>query len=351
MTGGSFVQLPAVSPELAAATLRDFWGIEGGLKALDGERDRNFRVTGNRDGVAGEWMFKVCNAREDPSLLDCQCEVFDRLASLDGLVFPSVPRSNRGNSRERITGEDGASYWCRLTRWVPGTLFSAVTPRKEGLLHSLGACVARIDRALDGFHHPGLERALPWDMARGPEVIAECLPAVEDAQKRALVERLAERFQARIEPRSASLRMGAIHNDANDNNIVVRLEGDDAPRVAGLIDFGDMVHGWLAADLAIACTYAMLDAPDQLAAAAAVIAGYHREMPLLPEEIDALYAMICMRLCQSVVLAATHQQADPENTYLGVSVEPTWRTMGQLTDISEAEARGLFRKACEEQEG
>ncbi len=42
-------------------------------------------------------------------------------------------------------------------------------------------------------------------------------------------------------------------------------------QVIGILDFGDMVYSVVAADVAIAAAYALLDKPEPLAAIAAVV--------------------------------------------------------------------------------
>ena len=88
-------------------------------------------------------------------------------------------------------------------------------------------------------------------------------------------------------PCCQDLRQSAIHNDANDYNVLVsgdqsRLTGfprDKHPTwLFGLVDFGDMVHSFTVGDLAVAIAYAILDKPDPLAAAAQVAAGYHERV-------------------------------------------------------------------------
>src|SRR5207253_966431 len=81
--------------------------------------------------------------------------------------------------------------------------------------------------------------------------------------------------------------------------------------VVGLIDFGDMVHSFTVADLAIAIAYAILDRPDPLPAAAAIVRGYHTVRPLVEVEIDALFALVLLRLCASVAVAADQRRPRP----------------------------------------
>src|SRR3989304_8405616 len=75
---------------------------------------------------------------------------------------------------------------------------------------------------------------------------------------------------ARLSPR---LPVSVIYNDANDHNVMVDGADGYSRRVTSVIDFGDMLRSWTVNELAVAATYVMLDKPDPIAAAAAVVAG------------------------------------------------------------------------------
>ena len=77
----------------------------------------------------------------------------------------------------------------------------------------------------------------------------------------ATIDALVAQFDADSAPRLASLRRSAVHNDLNDNNVLVAGDGPlhaRHERISGILDFGDMVFGYTVADLAVACAYVML---------------------------------------------------------------------------------------------
>jgi Ser/Thr protein kinase RdoA (MazF antagonist) len=71
--------------------------------------------------------------------------------------------------------------------------------------------------------------------------------------------------------------------------------------VVSVIDFGDMHEGFTVGEPAIGTAYAILGKDDPLAAAAAVLAGYHEVLPLKEEEIEAFFPLMAARLAVSVV--------------------------------------------------
>ena len=111
-----------------------------------------------------------------------------------------------------------------------------------------------------------------------------------------------------------SLRPGVIHGDANDHNVLAEPD-----RMTGLLDFGDMVHSAIVCDLAVALAYAMLGERDPLAAAGAVIRGYHRHNPLDLAEQLALDVLVRARLAASLCYAAHNKIRDPDDPYQVVS--------------------------------
>ena len=83
----------------------------------------------------------------------------------------------------------------------------------------------------------------------------------------------------------------------------------DGLRISGLVDFGDMVHGYAVADLAIAAAYMMLDAEDPLDVLSHIVRGAAGVAPLRENELRALFGLSAMRLAMSACIAA-HQRRD-----------------------------------------
>ncbi len=338
--------LPVVSRERIEQTLEARWGLRGTLVPLNGERDLNYRVHVQGQPEGRSRVFKICNASEDTSVLECQEQALAGMADLDGLEFPRVIPTVDGESRATIRADNGSLHLCRLTSWVGGRLFSGVNPREAALHRSLGQCIARVGRALQDFRHPALERPLPWDLCRAMEVLEAYRLPDADPGREGLIAVFSGLYRERVLTASEALRRGAIHNDANDNNILVELPAGAQGRVCGLIDFGDMLYGWLVSDVAIACAYAMLDSDRPLDVAADIVAGYHEQNPLLPEEIGVVFPLACIRLCLSVCIAFHHLNAEPGNRYLGIGTAQSWRTLEILSEVPPDHAANLFRDRC-----
>ncbi len=57
----------------------------------------------------------------------------------------------------------------------------------------------------------------------------------------------------RLQPLTADLRLQAIHHDVTDDNVVGQPDAAGRPIPDGVIDFGDILKGWLVAELAVTC--------------------------------------------------------------------------------------------------
>lgn len=336
---------PCIRGEDAIIIARDFYGIVATAKALPGERDQNFRL----DAQSGEcFVLKVANALEDRTQLEIQNQAMVYLET----QVPLSPRVFPAKNGEFIAEVHSASGWrhdVRLLSYMPGSPLAEIKRHSSHLLEDLGRCVGRLDRALTGFDHPGAHRNFHWDLANALGVVREYLSLITDRELKKQIEQCVTDFERYVVSLLPGLRKSVIHNDANDYNVIVGGSDDiysRNQRVVGIIDFGDMVHSFTVADLAIAIAYAILDKPDPLATAVQVVKGYHAEYPLDDVEIVALFGLIRMRLCASVCLAAYQKQHRPDDEYLTISQLPIRNTLPALAEIHPRFAEAQFRYAC-----
>jgi 4-aminobutyrate aminotransferase-like enzyme/Ser/Thr protein kinase RdoA (MazF antagonist) len=327
---------PRLTSAEAEGLASRLYGIHGDARPLPSERDQNFAL----DTASGDrFVLKIANALEPRDLLEAQNAAMTWIAQRSILCPRPVPALD-GALLTEFTTTSGARHFVRLLTWLDGIPLGDVSERSAGLLQGVGERVAELDQALDGFDHPAIHRDFHWDLAQAPAVIQEFAPLVEDLQLRALVTRLAGDVVARDGSRLAGLRRAAAHNDPNDHNILVR-----ADMVHGVLDFGDIVHTYAIADLAIAMAYAILDAPDPVQAAVAVARGYHVLRPIGDDEIAALFSLVTLRLCASVCIAADQRRQRPGDVYLSVSQGPIGRTLPRLASLDRDAVDAALRAA------
>jgi Ser/Thr protein kinase RdoA (MazF antagonist) len=340
---------PRVSAERALEALRDLYGRTGTLSELPSERDRNFRVVFEDGELA---VLKFSHPAEQRELLELQHRMQARVSARAPVYrFPTVMQTEEGGAIGTTpVGED--LLLTRLLAWVPGMPLARAAPRSRALLEGVGFLLGSVDGALEGLEDPAAHRYLRWDLRQAEQVVAAHVEHVGDDERRGLVDRLARSASESLGRHADALRTAVIHNDANDHNVLVEtVAGDpdaaESRAVTGLIDFGDVVHSWLVAEVAIACAYAMLGASDPHRAAAAVVRGYHRAHPLTEPELAALPHLALLRLLVSVSLSASQAARDPENRYLAISETSAWRVIHYLADESPQLFHAKLREACD----
>lgn len=336
-----------VAPPLSAAEAvqiaRDQYGLKASARSLPGEYDDNFHLV---DVDSREFVLKIMHPAREDSFVDMQCRALIHLAEhAPHLDLPRVIPDSASNSFFRTKLEDGTTRLVWLLSYLPGQTLARTKPHSPELLESLGVFLAQIDNALLKFAHPATERELKWDISRSLWA-RDYLSFVQDKPRRELAANFLHLFEQEAAPRFPDLRRSVIYGDANDHNVLVSPRWPQPRQVMGIIDFGDMHRGLLVGELAIACAYAALDKDDPLAAAARVVTGYHKSLPLNDHEMAALFPLICARLAVSVINSAHRQSLVPEDPYVTVTEVPAWETIQRLAAIHPRRAHYAFRAAC-----
>jgi 4-aminobutyrate aminotransferase-like enzyme/Ser/Thr protein kinase RdoA (MazF antagonist) len=333
---------PHLTSGEAETLARHAYDLVGRATPLDSERDQNFRIV-RADGR--QFVLKIANATERRETLEFQNAALEHLEHVAApLGVPHLQRAVGGETIVAFEAPSGGTHLVRLLTWVGGRTFADTRPHSRSLLSGLGRRVGEMNRALEGFSHPGMGRVLPWNLERAGWIAAETHRF--DPPQRALLTRVLASLTARVAPRASSLRRQVIHNDWNDHNVIVTRAGAGDAEVAGVVDFGDMVESWVAGDLAVACAYAMMDKPDPVAAAAAIVGGCHERLPLALPELEVLFDLIRARLAISVTMAACQSAEAPGNLYLLISQRQAWTLLERLDRVDPAWALCCFRHAC-----
>ena len=327
-----------IALDLATAWLEELYGIKGLLKPLPGYVDFNFKVD-EQEGAS--YILKI--SRPDPDLTELafQQALIEHLSAANELLTPKIIPSRDGQSQVFI--EHNGKRSVRLLSWVEGRLWSDVSPIKHDLLESLGRVAGGISKTLSSFDHPAAARDFEWDLAQSSWT-NEHIGLFEGEEAR-IVAYFQDRFRQE-QPAYGQLRKQIVHNDANDNNIIVSEDLLD-PEVLSIIDFGDAVHTQLINDVAICCTYVIMEFPNPLAAVSPILKGYHAAYPLLEEELKHLYTAIGMRLVTSLTKSAMNKLEEPENEYLQVSDKAGWTLLRKWYQINPDFAHYSFRLACD----
>lgn len=296
--GASLTTLPPVlTPQQAAALAATHFGVTGVLKQLTSERDLNFHVA----GAQGSFVLKLANRAEPPEVTALQTQA---LLHLEASTLP-VPRVIRclDGATEAVTPQGVL----RLLTYLDG-LPQHLTPRKPAQIAAMGAVAARLSLALQGFHHPAAGHVLQWDIKRASS-LRPLLPSIAPDLHPLATETL-DRFDRDIAPKLAGLRAQVVHNDLNPHNVLV--DPTDPDRIAGILDFGDMVLTPLICDAAIAAAY-QIDPARSLESLTGFAAAYHAVLPLTPSEIAVLRDLTATRMLTTLAIASARAARYPEN--------------------------------------
>jgi Ser/Thr protein kinase RdoA (MazF antagonist) len=299
-------------PSFSDAALRDvagaIFGVRGELWALRGERDQNQLLVTN-DGE--RLVLKVSAASEDPDVVDLQAQTLLHLEQEEPeLPVPRLRPTLDGAPWGEVTDREGTTHPVRMLTWLDGITFEEAGPvSREGLL-GVGAFQGRLCAALARFEHRAAEHFMPWDISNGllaDDRLWQGLGQQADALAGPVRSHLAEA----VMPAMTELRRQVVHNDAHRGNLLRPDTVDE--HVVGLIDFGDLVHAPLAADLAICAASFVANGNDPAGAVAAVAEGFHTTMPLVDDEIDVLYDLVLARLVLTLLLFAFQDEHAPEH--------------------------------------
>jgi 4-aminobutyrate aminotransferase-like enzyme/Ser/Thr protein kinase RdoA (MazF antagonist) len=317
------------------------FGIPGSLSPLASERDQNFRLD---DGEGRAFLFKISNPADDDALIAMQTGALLHVARSDSsLPVMRVLHTREGKYWARMPGSDGRTSVVRLFTFLEGRN-PETAELDTGTLHTWGAVVARLGRALRGYFHPAAGVESLWDIKQASN-LRPLLGHVGDERRRALVERVLDRFEANVAPVLGALRAQVIHNDMSLDNVLVEGHGPGT-RITGITDFGDMTHSALVCDLAVALADVLDGRPDSLEVAESMIAGYDSVTPLEDQEAALLGDLVATRAAAAIVISAWRLDLYPENAeYVSTFGVGAWRFLQLLDAVGFDEAAGRLRQA------
>ena len=319
---------PDFSVHEAMDLIKAFYGISGDVSELVSYSDQNFLV---RTEDENQFVLKIANSAEPLPILEFQQGALEHLNEhANDLNCPSLLKMTDGKTLSTVDNA-GRVHGLWMVRFVSGQFLSELSCHSWQLCYHLGEYLGRLDGVLDSYSHGAMHRVIQWDLMQA-KGIEGYLEDIAEPEKRDIVRHFLDRFLTHVLPRKNVLSTSVIHNDANDNNVLV-IEENGEWRVKGIIDFGDMVYTNTICELAIAIAYMILGKEDIMGVSRAIAGGYHATHPLKSEEIDVLFDLICIRLAISVCMSARERKKDPTNEYLAVSEAPAWDALKHLQEI------------------
>lgn len=286
---------PDIPEPVIAGHLSAQYGLQGELTSLISERDQNFRL---RTTGGDSYVVKIANVAETEHVTKFQVSALLHLEERGcPVAVPRAVRSADGNSLTSLV-YNGTTFRLRVVTWVDGQPIEGYVPGAE-LAWSLGQSLAGIDMALSDFEHEGQGQSLLWDMQRAMD-LRQLVHHIHNEELSRAVDVALDDFEEIALPAFGQLRQQVIHNDLNPGNVLVAAT--DPTRVAGVIDFGDMLRAPLVVDVAIAIAYLRSFEEDFLAPIASFLSGFHSVLPLEDAEVGLLHDLLRARLVTTITI-------------------------------------------------
>jgi Ser/Thr protein kinase RdoA (MazF antagonist) len=313
------------------------WGLAVHAERVDTERDEQFLL---RDQARGTFVLKVSNPFEDPRVVDMQTRALLHIAQVDpGLPVPRLVCSAEGEVTVMAPWSSAGPVTVRLLTYLGGKPLSAA-PRTLTQTQRLGALLARLGLALKGFQHVADRRDLAWDLAHTAR-LQSLLDAVPDSELRALARRHLRVFEEETLSILVSMRSQVVHNDFNPHNILVDTQ--DAERITGVFDFGDVVRTQLVNDVAIGAAYLTAVGSDPLQFPMSFVSGYQSVTPLQRAELRLLPSLMAARLTMAVAISEWRAQKFPANrAYITKNTAAAWNGLKLLDSLQRVESQRKF---------
>jgi hydroxylysine kinase len=332
----------AVPADQAERIATEQYGLIGRAEWLWGEKDSNYRLSLG-DGTT--YLLKVLNPAEDPVVTSMHSEALLHVERAD----PSIPvqrivRTLDGQPNFRMTADDGTSRNVRVVTFVPGTAQkTAATSRVQR--HRIGELMGRMQLALRDFHHAAQHHRITWDMKHAMGM-RDLVGVFTEIEHRTRLEAIIDGFESAVAPRQHTLPAQVIHNDFNQENILVGTDDPDA--ITGIIDFGDMVHAPIVFDVAVGAAYQMGEEDDPVMAMGDFLRGYSTVNKLGAQEIEVLYPAILMRLVMRIAIPEWRSHLFPQDRERLTRNSPTvWRQLERLDRYATNDVLQQLAAACQ----
>ena len=312
-------QIPDFNNKAIADLVMELYGIEGEISSLVSYEDQNARIKTSN----GSYVLKIANKRLPIEALHMQTDAVEHVRKT--MPELNVPQIIPTKSGELITIING--FFIRLLTFLEGGILGHAH-RSPSLYNNIGCFMGQFSVAMQDYSHPNAHR--PDDLWNLDNILAckRYLIDVDGREDRVRIERSYETYIKETLLILPSLRRSVIHNDANEQNLLVAVETPD--KVAGLIDFGDLQLATHVNEIAITMAYALLGEDNIEMAAREILQGYMQEFPLDARELEVLPNLISMRLIQSIIMSSNSAKIFPNNDYILISQKPARALLKEL---------------------
>ena len=316
------------------------YGFTCSVKKLYGEKDLNYRLLTKKEGV---YYLKIYPKNTDLNFVRFQTKLLNHLSKKTELKTPKNILSKSGLSYSHFRDKKGFIRYLRINSWIEGRLWSKINPITNNLRFELGKEAALITKKLKNFKSDFANAEMQWDISNSLWT-KQYLKFIKKSSEKKIIKSFQNDFKKGL-TKFKKLRKSFIHNDVNDNNIIVS-NSLYSPEINGIIDFGDSINTQIINDVAITCVYAMMKSKNPLEAGVNVVKGYNSIFKLEEDEIEFLYLAIAMRLVISITKSSINKIENKENKYLLISEDEAIKLINKWNAVNQELATYSFRNAC-----
>lgn len=333
---------PTLSRDEIRSAVHEHYGlkISPEVVLLGSERDQNAVVCA--DGR--KLLFRVTNLAESPDVTHLQTSALMHVQrnAPDFPIQHLVPTLS-GRAEVRLPNAMGGNV-VRLMTYLDGTPMSSIKHRTTGHRESAGVALAGLATALKGFTHPSSGHALIWNVVKASQV-RDLLDKIENPERRGLARHFLDQFEKYALSHLHALRSQVIHNDLNPHNILFESEG--SAKVTGVLDLGDIMHGPLIVDVAVAGSSHLISASNPLEGPGDVIRGFDSVLALREPELDLVFDLMAARLVLTVTITGWRASLYPAaRDYILKNNKLSWDTLEAFEAVGRKQAREYFKSIC-----
>jgi Ser/Thr protein kinase RdoA (MazF antagonist) len=244
---------------------------------------------------------KLANPAEPATVTQFQTRALLHLETT-ALPVPRVMRTTAGATE--VQTPHGI---LRLLTYLEGQPLH-LAPKSMAQRASIGQAAAHLSLGLQGFSDPASRQDLQWDIRHAAR-LRPLLPDIA-ADLRLLCAQTLDIFEQTVLPHLPNCRWQVVHNDMNPHNLLT--DPADPTRIAGILDFGDMVETPLICDMAVAASY-QVDPDAPLHSLQAFARAYHAILPLTPLEQTLFAHLTAARMLTTLAIASARAARYPDN--------------------------------------
>jgi 4-aminobutyrate aminotransferase-like enzyme/Ser/Thr protein kinase RdoA (MazF antagonist) len=321
-----------LSDDVIVAVVGESFGFHGTVHAhFNSERDQTALLV---DESGTQRVVKISHTATPADEIDLEGRAAVWAHQVDPGLPIAVPLSTTAGHLHAETPR-----LVRLYERLPGRASRDGVTLSSGAVKEYGATTARLGLALRGFFDPAAQRRLLWHVEARHEIRA-MTDAITHADGRSLVGAALDRFERHVAPLWPGLRTQPVHADLTLDNLLL----DENDHVSGILDFGDLTHTALVADVAAAVVSAgsTRAGRDLLSTIALFLDGYTAVSPLEPVERAVLADTVGLRLAITLTLSANRVEA---GEYLRSWDAGAWSMLREFAAADAGEVAAAFGAA------